>query len=91
MVRWCLVNLKCPGVLLIWIIGKQRLTALAVCADLDIFVVYLFSLLSPSPLERPDRCWLVVLGLTPLADSISVYIGPSPREREKEERKDRGE
>ena len=28
--------------------------------------------------------WLVVLGLTVLSDSISVYIGPSPREREKE-------
>ena len=33
--------------------------------------------------------WLVVLGLTALQDSISVYIGPSPREREKETRKDR--
>ena len=33
--------------------------------------------------------WLVVLGLTALLDSISVYIGPSPKEREKEERKDR--
>ena len=28
--------------------------------------------------------WLVALGLTALWDSISVYIGPSPREREKE-------
>ena len=28
--------------------------------------------------------WLVDLGLTVLWDSISVYIGPSPREREKE-------
>ena len=28
--------------------------------------------------------WLVVLGLTALWDSSSVYIGPSPREREKE-------
>ena len=35
--------------------------------------------------------WLVVLGLTALRDSISVYIGPSPKERETEERKDRGE
>ena len=35
--------------------------------------------------------WLVVLDLTALWDSISVYIGPSPREREKEKRKDRGE
>ena len=34
--------------------------------------------------------WLV-LGLTALWDSISVYIGPSPKEREKEERKDRRE
>ena len=30
--------------------------------------------------------WLVVLGLTALLDSISVYIGPSPKEREKEEK-----
>ena len=28
-------------------------------------------------------------GLTALGDSISVYNGPSPREREKEERNDR--
>ena len=33
--------------------------------------------------------WLVVLGLTALSDNISVYIGPSPKEREKEKRKDR--
>ena len=33
--------------------------------------------------------WLVVLGLTALRDSISVYIKPSPKEREKEDRKDR--
>ena len=32
---------------------------------------------------------LVVLDLTALCDSISVYIGPSPRDREKEERNDR--
>ena len=32
--------------------------------------------------------WLIVLGLTALWDSISVYIGQSPKEREKEERKD---
>ena len=35
--------------------------------------------------------WLVVLGLTAFWDSISVYIGPSPKEREKEKRKDRWE
>ena len=28
--------------------------------------------------------WLVGLGLTALRDNISVYIGPSPKEREKE-------
>ena len=33
--------------------------------------------------------WSVVLGFTALPDSISVYIGPSPKERETEERKDR--
>ena len=33
--------------------------------------------------------WLVVLGLTALSDSISIYIGPSPKEREKEEKQDR--
>ena len=31
--------------------------------------------------------WLAVLVLTALWDSISVYIGQSPREREKEKRK----
>ena len=35
--------------------------------------------------------WLVVLGLTALWDSISVYIGPPPKEREKEKRNDRRE
>ena len=35
--------------------------------------------------------WLVVLGLTALWDSISVYIGPPPQEREKEKGKDRWE
>ena len=35
--------------------------------------------------------WLVILELTALRDSISVYIGPSPREREKEKRSDRWE
>ena len=30
--------------------------------------------------------WFVVLGLASLWDSISVYIGPSPREKEKEKR-----
>ena len=40
---------------------------------------------------RPGTGWLVVLGLTALRDSISVYIGPSLREREKVERKVRRE
>ena len=51
-VRWCWVNFQCRGVLLIWIIVWQGLTALAVGAGggcLDIFsLVYHFSLLSPS-------------------------------------------
>ena len=34
---------------------------------------------------------VVVLGLPALSDSISVYIGPSPKEREKEKRKERRE
>ena len=33
--------------------------------------------------------WLVVLCLTALRESISVCIGPSPKERDKEEIKDR--
>ena len=32
--------------------------------------------------------WLVVFGLTALLDSISVFIGPFLREREKEKRND---
>ena len=32
-----------------------------------------------------DWCWLVVLGLTGLSDSISVYIELSPRAGEKKE------
>ena len=35
--------------------------------------------------------WLVLLGLTTLSDSSLVYIGPSPEDREKEKRKQRGE
>ena len=50
-------------------------------------------------LERPKVCllstlsgreegWLVVLWLTALLENISVSIGPFPKEREKEEKKD---
>ena len=35
---------------------------------------------------RHETEHLVVLGLTALSDNISVYIGPSPKEREKEEK-----
>ena len=45
----------------------------------------------PQPTPRRKDGWLVVLGLTALSDSISVYIGPSSREREQEKRNDRGE
>ena len=52
MVRWCWVNFKCRGVLLIWIKVGQGPTALAVGVGgccLDIFsLVYHFSFLSPS-------------------------------------------
>ena len=34
-----------------------------------------------------DLVGLLFLGLTALCDSISVYIGPPPREREKEEKR----
>ena len=57
-VRWCWVNFQCQGVLLIWIIVGQGLTALAVGAGggcLDIFsLVYHFSLLSHLSGRRPD-------------------------------------
>ena len=46
----------------------------------------LFSLLYTRVLGSVVQVGLVGLGLTALSDSISVYIGPSPREREKEER-----
>ena len=50
--RWCWVNFRCRGVLLIWIIVGQGPTALAVGAGggcLAIFsLIYHFSLLSPS-------------------------------------------
>ena len=52
MVRWCCVNFKCRGVLLIWIIVGQGPTVLAVGAGggcLDIFsLAYHISFLSPS-------------------------------------------
>ena len=38
-----------------------------------------------------DAGWLVVLDLTAFWDSISVYIGPSPKEREKQRGNDRRE
>ena len=31
--------------------------------------------------------WLLILGLPALSDSISVYIGPSPREGERKEKR----
>ena len=51
-VRWCLVNFQCRGILLIWIRVGQGPTALAVGAGggcLDIFtLLYPFSPLSPT-------------------------------------------
>ena len=40
---------------------------------------------------QKDLVGLLFLGLTALRDSISLYIGTSPRERKKEERNDRRE
>ena len=84
--RWCWVNLQCRGVLLIWIIVGYGPTALAVGAGggcLNMFsLVYHFSFLSPH-LWGTARYSLFVCGLAALEDSISVYIGPSTREREK--------
>ena len=50
-VRWCWVNFQCRGVLLIWIIVGQGLTALAVGADrgcLNIFPLIYHFFSSPS-------------------------------------------
>ena len=41
--------------------------------------------------KKKTQDWLVGLGLTALWEDISVYIGPSPKESEKEDRKDRWE
>ena len=44
----------------------------------------------PRTIAPPDHPWLVgwlFLGLTTLQDSISVYIGSSPKEREKVEKR----
>ena len=54
--------------------------------------------LSFFPLDVLDEIWdliepvsegFLTYSLTTLLDSISVHIGPSPRDREKEERTDR--
>ena len=55
--RWCWVSLKSRGVLLIWIIVGQGLTALAtgsgwVCLNIFILVYY-FCLVSPSLGDGP--------------------------------------
>ena len=83
-----------PGRPTILITVGQGPIALAVGAGgggLEFLLSSILSLLSPSLWETARyrlKYWLVVLGLTALGDSISVYIGPSPREREKEMRND---
>ena len=58
MVRWCWVNFRFRGVLLIWVIVGQGPFAVAVGADeacLDTFsLVYHLSSLSPPLGRRPD-------------------------------------
>ena len=46
--RRCWVNFQCRGVLLVWMIVGQGPIALAVGAGRGVFVIYLFSFLSPS-------------------------------------------
>ena len=93
-------KLPVPGRPTIWITVGQGPTALAVGAGggcLDIFtLIYPFSPLSPSLWETARyslkyclKGWLVGFGLNGPLRQYSVYIGPSPKEREKEERKDR--
>ena len=41
--------------------------------------------------DKPDKIWLNSLGLNVFSDSISVYIMPSSREREKGKRNERRE
>ena len=92
MERWCWINLHYRGVLLIWIRVGQGPTALAVSAGggcFDIFCSRLSFLFSFS-LSLGNGCWLVgCFKFNGPLRHISVYIGPSPKEREKEERKDR--
>ena len=45
-VRWCWVNFKCRGVLLIWIIVGQGPTALAVGAGGVVWTFFLSSIIS---------------------------------------------
>ena len=79
MLQCCLVNFQCRGVL--------QFKCNLVCLK---FVSYFFVWVN-NVLRKKFHLvvWLVVLGLTALSDNISVYIGPSPRVREKEKRIDR--
>ena len=61
---------------------KEHLTFLVACLVISL-------ILRDSDMDSVG--WLVVLGLTALWDNISVYIRPSPEEREKEKRNDRRE
>ena len=55
------------------------------CINVPSFITLALILSEKRSLTRKlDINWLVVLGLAALSDSISVYIGPSSREREKE-------
>ena len=60
-------------------------SCLLVFSSFVTFYIYSGTPMARIPLE-PLVGWLVVLGLTALRDNISVYIGPSPKEREKEEK-----
>ena len=75
MVRWCCVNFKCRGILLIWIRVGQGPTALAVgavggCLDilLSSSMSFFFLILEGLGLKKSTKShksWLKILGDTP--------------------------
>ena len=74
----------------IWYIVPIIVSIVKCTFALHIHIIWFIAYINPNYSVKLVG-WLAVLGLTALRDSISVYIGPSPREREKETRKDRWE
>ena len=78
-------KLPVPGRPTILVTVGQGPIALAVGAGGVVWTFLLSSILSPL-FSTLWVGWLVVLDLTALSDNISVYIGPSPKEWEKEKK-----